>query len=177
MAFCQQQLPLYVNTMSSCPTLSHQHILVLASEQEFRMSPGEKSEDLSRGRFHTHTLGQNQCLLLLGLRRESAGLGARGTRRHFRRGLIKDFFKGTASHLLIRDSLQSGDHRQTAHLGQDRGCCIFQQPHLSSFQEIFSPLLNLDEELEKLTEEVNKLTNKQKVPECHFIPRCATFGM
>ena len=72
-AFCQQQLPLYVNTMSSRPTLSRQHILVLASEQEFRVSPGEKSEDLSRGRFHTHTLGQNRCLLLLGLRRRVRG--------------------------------------------------------------------------------------------------------
>ena len=94
-----------------------------------------------------------------GFEKESEGLGARGTRRHFRCGLIKAFFKGTGSHLLIGDSLQSGDQRQTAQLGQDRGCWIFQQPHLSSFQEVFSPLLNLDEELEKLTEEVNKLTN------------------
>lgn len=125
------------------------------------MSPGEKSEDSSRGRFHTHTLGQNQCLLLLGLRRESEGLGARGTRRHFKHGLIKDFFKGSVSHLLIRDSLQSGDHRQTAQLGQDLGCYIFQQPHLSSFD--FPLLLSLAEELEKLTEEVSKLTNKQNV--------------
>lgn len=123
-----------------CPTLSRQHILMLASEREFRMSPGEKSEDLSRGCFHTLTLGKSQCLLLLGLRRESEGLGARGRRRHFKRGLIKDFFKGTVSHLLIRDSLQSQDHRQTAQLGQDLGCCIFQQPQLSSFQEIFSPM-------------------------------------
>lgn len=137
------------------------------------MSPGEKSEDLSRGCFHTLTLGKNQCLLLLGLRRESEGLGARGRRRHFKRGLIKDFFKGTVSHLLIRDRLQSQDHRQTAQLGQDLGCCIFQQPQLSSFQEIFFPHLSLDEELEKLTEEVNKLTNNQKIPGCHHIARCA----
>ena len=37
----------------------------------------------------------------------------------------------------------------------------------------FFPHVSLDEELEKLTEEVNKLTNNQKIPGCHHIARCA----
>ena len=37
----------------------------------------------------------------------------------------------------------------------------------------FFPHLSLDEELEKVTEEVNKQTSNQNTPGCHHIARCA----
>lgn len=59
------------------------------------MRPGESSEGPSQGCFCAHTLVQRPRLLLLGWRRESQELGARSRSRHFKGGLIKDFFKGT----------------------------------------------------------------------------------